>query len=103
MGTLRYLLILFISIYTVYSLVENPNDYQNEIDLDDFNKEIEESKCKKVLDTLKYAVKEVFIYNDIIKNPPNKNYYGSVNLVEEFNKFIQQDENIMIFLEILKE
>ena len=103
MGTLRYLLILFISIYTVYSLVENPNVYQNEIDLDAFNKEIEESKCKKVLDTLKYAVKEVFIYNDIIKNPPNKNYYGSVNLVEEFNKFIQQDENIMIFLEILKE
>ncbi len=103
MGTLRYLLILFISIYTVYSLVENPNVYQNGIYLDAFNKEIEESKCKKVIDTLKYAVKEVFIYNDIIKNPPNKNYYGSVNLVEEFNKFIQQDENIMIFLEILKE
>ena len=86
MATLRYLLILFFSLNAVYSLVENPNDYQNEIDLDDFNTEIEESKCQKVIDTLKYTVKEVFIYNDIIKNPPNKDYYGSVDLEEEFNK-----------------
>ena len=102
MGTIRYLLILFISIYTVYSLVENPNNYQNETDLDDFNTEIEESKCQKVIDTLKYTVKEVFIYNDIIKNPPNKDYYGSVDLIEEFSKINTQGRKYYDFFRDIK-
>ena len=102
MGTIRYLLILFISIYTVLSLVENPNDYQNEIDLDAFNTEIEESKCQKVIDTLKYTVKEVFIYNDIIKNPPNKDYYGSVDLEEEFSNINTQGRKYYDFFRDIK-
>ena len=102
MGTIRYLLILFISIYTVLSLVENPNNYQNGIDRDAFNTEIEESKCQKVIDTLKYAVKEVFIYNDIIKNPPNKDYYGSLNLEEELSNINTQGRKYYDFFRDIK-
>ena len=102
MATLRYLLILFISIYTVLSLVENPNNYQNGIDRDAFNTEIEESKCQKVIDTLKYAVKEVFIYNDTIKNPPNKDYYGSVDLEEEFRNINTQGRRFYDFFRDIK-
>ena len=103
MRNYNYLLILLISIYPAYSLLENGNNlFNNSIELDDFDVEIEESKCKKVIDTLKYMVKEVFVYNDIIKNPPNKDYYGSVNLTEELNKIETRERKYYDFYRDIK-
>ena len=55
-----------------------------------------------MIDTLKYTLKEVFIYNDIIKNPPNKDYYGSVDLIEEFSKINTQGRKYYDFFRDIK-
>ena len=108
----NYLLIIFISINSIFSLLENEyesNNYQNAIqnnlsiiDLDDFNVNIEESKCQKVIDTLIYLMKEIYIYTDIAKFPPNKDYYGSVDIIEELNNIDIHDIKYYDFFRSIK-
>ena len=108
MKSFNYLLILFISIYPNLSLLEKESFHNNIhqnlslVDLDDFNIAIEESKCKKVVDTLIYMLEEIYIFNDIAKNPPNNEYYGSIDLIKELKKIETKDRKYYDFYRDIK-
>ena len=94
MKSYNYLLIFFISINPIFSLLEN--EYNNNIQinsslisLDDFDTKLEKSKCQKVIDTLIYMIKEIYIFDDIAKNPPNDD---SIGLIKELNNIEINDE-----------
>ena len=53
--------------------------------LDDLNPNISEEKCKSVVNNIKKLIEEGYIYTDIIKNPPNPEYFGKVNLISDLN------------------
>jgi len=76
------LFIFFILVNSLYSLAPEENGI-DVIDIDDLNVYYSEENCKKVIDILKNIVKEIYVYGDISKNPPNKTYYAEVNLTEE--------------------
>ena len=108
MKSFNYLLILLISIYPMLSFFEKEtflnNIRQNSslVDLDDFNIVIEESKCKKVLDTLIYMIEEIYIFNEIAKNPPNSEYYGSFDLIKELKNIEIKDRKYYDFYRDIK-
>ena len=51
--------------------------------IDDFNVKISEEKCKIVVENVIKLMEDGYIYTDIIKNPPNPEYFGKVDLVED--------------------
>ena len=51
--------------------------------IDNFNVPISEENCTIAIDNLKKLFKEAYIYTDIKKNPPNKEYFGTVDIIEE--------------------
>ena len=108
MKSFNYFLILLILINQIFSLLEKEtlhnNILQNSslIDLDDFNIAIEESKCKKVVDTLIFMIEEIYIYNDISKNSPNNEYYGSFDLIKELKEIETKDRKYYDFYRDIK-
>ena len=54
--------------------------------IDDFNVEISEEKCKTVVDNVIKLMEEGYIYTEIIKNPPNPEYFGKVDLIGDLQK-----------------
>ena len=54
--------------------------------IDDFNVEISEEKCKTAVDNMIKLMEEGYIYTDIIKNPPNSEYFGIVDLISDLKK-----------------
>jgi hypothetical protein len=57
----------------------------NKYSIDDFNIDFSEEKCKIVVDNVKKLMEEGYIYTDIIKNPPNPDYFGTVDLIADLN------------------
>ena len=57
----------------------------NKYSIDDFNVDFPEEKCKSVIDNVKKLMEDGYIYNEIIKNPPNPEYYGKVDLISDLN------------------
>ena len=55
--------------------------------IDDLNVDFSEEKCNLVLDNIKKLMEEGYVYNEIIKNPPNPQYFGKVNLKSKISKF----------------
>ena len=53
------------------------------IDLDDLNVDMTEENCQKVISGLINLVKYDYVYTDIANDPPNEEYYGTVNLTSE--------------------
>jgi hypothetical protein len=53
--------------------------------IDYINIDFSEEKCKIVVDNVKKLMKEGYIYTDIIKNPPNPDYFGTVDLIADLN------------------
>ena len=54
--------------------------------LDDLNPNIPDEKCKSVIDNIKKLIEEGYVYTDIIKNPPNPEYFCKVDLISELNE-----------------
>ena len=48
--------------------------------------DISEEKCKLVVDSVTKLMNEGYIYTDIIKNPPNPEYFGKVDLISDLKK-----------------
>ena len=93
--------IFFILINSIFSLAHEENGFDI-INIDELNVEYSEENCKKVIDILKNVVKEIYVYNDIFKNPPNKNYYGVVNLIEELEAIETSDRKYFDFYRDIK-
>ena len=54
--------------------------------IDDFNVDISEEKCKTVVDSVTKLMDEGYIYTDIIRNPPNPEYFGKVELLSDLKQ-----------------
>ena len=66
-------MVLFLSITLIYSLAPDALKLTS-YDIDDFNTDYDEDSCKKVIDILINLVEEVYVFNGIAKNPPDKEY-----------------------------
>ena len=98
---MKYLVFLFLSITFIYSLA--PDELKlTSYDIDDFNTDYDEDSCKKVIDILINLVEEVYVFNDIAKNPPDKEYYGVINIVEEFRKINTKNRKYYDFYRDIK-
>ena len=54
--------------------------------IDDFNVEISEEKCNITVENVIKLMKEGYIYTEIIRNPPNPEYFGVVDLISDLKK-----------------
>ena len=78
------ILILSLCFFSSNMLLEGENSLTETIlTINDFNVPISEENCTIAIDNLKKLFKEGYIYTDIKKNPPNKEYFGKVDIIEE--------------------
>ena len=61
-------------------------DKTEKFSIDIFNVEFPESSCQNVIQNVIKIVEEGYAYTDIIKNPPNKEYFGKYDLLEQLKK-----------------
>ena len=54
--------------------------------IDDINVDISEEKCKLVVESVKKLMDQGYVYTDIIRNPPNPEYFGKVELLSDLDK-----------------
>ena len=84
-GEYFYMLLLFEN--TIYDDLYQIHVTKIEnIKIENFNVDMEESKCKLTIDSMVKLIEEGYAYNDIIKNPPNKEYFGQYDLIGELKK-----------------
>ena len=57
-----------------------------QFNIDIFNVEINNDKSEIIMNNIIKLIEEGYIYNDIIKNPPNIENYGKVDLISELKK-----------------
>ena len=93
--------IFFILVNSIFSLVPDEIGI-NIIDIDDLNVGYSEENCKKVIDILKYIMNEIYVFNDIYKNPPNKTFYGEVNIIEELENITTSERKYFDFYRDIK-
>ena len=96
------LLLLFISINFILCLYPEQRSGMKKIDLDDLNVEFSEENCKKVINSLINLVKEDYVFTDIAKKPPNEEYYGTVDLISDFNKIETKNRKFYDFYRDIK-
>ena len=96
---MKSLVFLFLSITFIYSLA--PDELKS-YDIDDFNTDYDEDSCKKVIGILINLVEEVYVFNDIAKNPPDEEYYGVINIVEEFRRINTKNRKYYDFYRDIK-
>ena len=100
----RILFVLFAFCFlTSKALLEEQNSYNEKpITIDDINVPISEENCTIAIDNLKRLFKEGYIYTDIKKNPPNKEYYGSEDIIDELGKISLNDRKYYDFFRDIK-
>ena len=54
--------------------------------IDIFNIEISESQCQSVIQNMIKLIEDGYAYNEIIKNPPNIEYFGKYNLIDDLKR-----------------
>ena len=95
------LFLFFLLITSIFTLASEVNDIKL-VDIDEFNVNYSEEDCKKVKDIFKNIFKQIYVYNDISKDPPNETYYGIVNLTEEFDKIPTSNRKYLDFYRDIK-
>ena len=71
-----------------------------EYSIDDFNVPITKENCTIVIESLKKLFKEGYIYTDIKKNPPNKEYFGALDIIAELDAIETNDRKFYDFYRI---
>ena len=95
------LFLFFLLITSIFTFSPEVNDIKL-VDIDEFNVNYSEEDCKKVKDIFKNIFKQIYVYNDISKDPPNETYYGIVNLTEEFDKIPTSNRKYLDFYRDIK-
>ena len=86
--------------------ISENNIILNKIDkysTDDFNVYISEEKCKLVIEGFKKIYEDGYVYTEIKKNPPNKDYFISADLISDLNNIKIKDRKYYDFYRDLKE
>ena len=73
-----------------------------EYSIDDFNVPITKENCTIVIESLKKLFKEGYIYTDIKKNPPNKEYFGALDIIAELDAIETNDRKFYDFYRDIK-
>ena len=79
--------------------------FLNKIDkysIDDINVDFSEEKCKIAIDSLIKLFNEGYIYTDIKKNPPNIEYFGATDIIEDLNNIKVRDRKYYDFFRDIK-
>ena len=79
----KIFLILIISFFLVSKEKLEERNTSTKTSIDDFNVDISEENCTIVRDNLIKLFQEGYIYTDIKKNPPNKDYFGAADIISE--------------------
>ena len=93
--------ILLICFLDSKELLEKENVQQN-ITIDDFNVNISENNCSIVIESLVKLFEEGYIYTDIKKNPPNKDYFGATDIIEELKNIPIENRKYYDFFRDIK-
>ena len=72
------------------------------ITIDDFNVPISENNCSIVIDSLVELFKEGYVYTDIKKNPPNKDYFGATDIIKELKNIPIENRKYYDFFRDIK-
>ena len=77
--------------YMMLTFEENNMDQiylikKEKFNLDIFNVDLPDEKSQLALNNIIKLVEEGYAYNDIIKNPPNIEYFGKIDLISELKK-----------------
>ena len=80
----------YVVIYVDNNILSNDFYYitltkEDIISIDDFNMEIQESKCEQVKTNLINLIKYGYVYTDILKNPPNSLHLDKYDIIENLN------------------
>ena len=102
MNFLHLFILFFISFNFAFSLIPKEQIIFNAISLDDLNVDYNETLCNKVIDSLINLVSDIYIYNDIAKHPPNEDYYGKIDIIEELKKIETKDRKYYDFYRDIK-
>ena len=99
-----FLLLFAFCFLTSKALLEEGNSHNkvDNITIDDFNVPISEENCAVAIANLKKLFEEGYIYTDIKKNPPNKDYFGVVNITGELDKISIKDRKYYDFFRDIK-
>ena len=93
--------LFFLLVASIFTLTPEENQVTI-IDIDEFNVNYSEEDCIKVMEALKNILNQIYVYDDISKNPPNDSYYGVVNLTEEFEKIPTSNRKYFDFYRDIK-
>ena len=99
-------LLLFIIIICFLSskqILEKENSFSKEnYTIDDFNVPIKEENCKIAIENLKILFQQGYIYTDIKKNPPNKDYFETVDIIKELDNIPTKERKYYDFFRDIK-
>ena len=100
----RILLLLFTFCFlTSKEILEEGNSLtETPITIDTINVPIPEANCTLVIENLKKLFREAYIYTDIKKNPPNKDYFETVDVIDELDKINVTNRNYYDFFRDIK-
>ena len=82
----KILLLLLTTCFLISKEILEEEKSLTEISINDFNVEISQENCTIVIDNLIKLFQEGYIYTDIKKNPPNKEYFGTEDIIGELKK-----------------
>ena len=100
----RILILLFTLCFLTSKEILEEGNSPNEtvVTIDDFNVEMSEANCTLAIENLKKLFKEAYIYTDIKKNPPNKDYFGAVDIIKELGEIPVQNRKYYDFFRDIK-
>ena len=85
------------------SLLEGEGSFkESNYTLDDINVPISEENCTTAIENLKKLFKEAYIYTDIKKKPPNRKYFGAVDIIGELSNISVSDRKYYDFFRDIK-
>ena len=82
----KILLLLLTTCFLISKEIFEEEKSLTETSINDFNVEISQENCTIVIDNLIKLFQEGYIYTDIKKNPPNKEYFGAEDIIGELKK-----------------
>ena len=80
---ISFLLLSFCFLISQARRIEGNSPQRVQYTIDDFNVDFPEEKCTHAIDSLIKLFQEGYVYTDIKKNPPNVDYFGAADIIEE--------------------
>ena len=80
---ISFLLLSFCFLISQARRIEGNSPQRVQYTIDDFNVDFPEENCTHAIDSLIKLFQGGYVYTDIKKNPPNVDYFGAADIIEE--------------------